>query len=678
MITRILSLILVSVLFFSCTEEDVVPRTTPRFSVAFVQEIDAKGAEFAANMYDYGSEEIEEFGFIYSESQNLRIETSEIVKQTGRPEDQFKLKAMHSMVQGQKYFVAAFLKTRSGIIYSKPYNFTSQGSEGFIFERIESPESVYFGDTVTIYGKNLSREFSKYSATVQNQAANVLNLTEESFQVILPNSLPIETPNSNEILLEFGFKIAGKSITISKPVKFKEPVIFPYDVIEVSYTDEFIIKGDYLFSNQSEAVLLDGKDGSVIVPASYYDNAIIFKPQAAFADLNPTFQVTVRGKVFTIENRFRLKPTLVKSNQFLKVKTGEEFEIEGENINPHFPNNHQLVFEPDAYLGFSKKSTSGTLTNTYDFKGSNASRKFKVFLKTAGVISADYFEIEVGNPGIPVNYLYNRFDQSPNFIDAGEFALLMRDGSLYKYEPNNFSQSAYYSFAGNEVPINNSFLIQKGDKAYLGKSFYPFYQYPSELRVFDTKTNTSENLPIIPSKVVMPEACFILGEYLYFLRGRIPNQIPSEPNNSKERYKFNLNSKTWEKLPDANGESYFHPFSVFEYDSKVFAITREKKVGEAIRSRLVVFNPIIEDWEMVKELPVQNLISHHNVKIGNRLFLEANIDGLYFDLNSFTYYPWLKKTPYQYYDPFSMFKVGDKLYQVTRNGNLYEFDLNYF
>src|SRR5690554_2033843 len=93
----------------ACEEAELNPRTNPRFSVAFVQEIDNTGAEFAANVYDFGSEAIDEYGFLYSTEAEPRFGNSEVVKAAGKPEKSFSLKATHSMVAGETYHVVAYL-----------------------------------------------------------------------------------------------------------------------------------------------------------------------------------------------------------------------------------------------------------------------------------------------------------------------------------------------------------------------------------------------------------------------------------------------------------------------------------------------------------------------------------------------------------------------------------------
>ena len=129
--------LLVLSLLNACEQEELSPRTNPRFSVAYIQELDDSGAEFASNIYDFGSDEITEYGFLYSLNDYPTLSNSEIVSQQGKPEKEFTLKAKHSLVKGKVYAVVAYIQTTSERVYSEPFGFVSQGAPGFIFEKFE-------------------------------------------------------------------------------------------------------------------------------------------------------------------------------------------------------------------------------------------------------------------------------------------------------------------------------------------------------------------------------------------------------------------------------------------------------------------------------------------------------------------------------------------------------------
>lgn len=125
--SNLVFLFIVSILFFSCNENDeVLPRNNPRFSVAHVQLNNQNEVEFMANVYDYGSDEIIEYGFAFSDRSEIEIEKYQVVKGTGRPEKSFKLVSNHSFEKDKTYYVVTFIKTNKSVVYSKAIRFMSK------------------------------------------------------------------------------------------------------------------------------------------------------------------------------------------------------------------------------------------------------------------------------------------------------------------------------------------------------------------------------------------------------------------------------------------------------------------------------------------------------------------------------------------------------------------------
>ena len=233
--------------FASCKEDQVIPRTNPRFSVAFVQTIDRSGAEFAANVYDLGAEEVLDYGFVYGTGTGLSINTNNFVSEKGSPGKEFRMKSDHSMPLGARIFVSAFIRTSEGVVYSQPYQFVSQGSDGFVFDRIEIPQEVYFGDTLIVFGSKLSRIPSDYRVFVQGKSAIVAKIQEGSFGIVIPRSITFQDGEGALQNVEFELKVSDKTLKVTKPVKFRQPEFVLERVQELGYTQDLVLVGDYLY-----------------------------------------------------------------------------------------------------------------------------------------------------------------------------------------------------------------------------------------------------------------------------------------------------------------------------------------------------------------------------------------------------------------------------------------------
>ncbi|EMS35206.1 hypothetical protein C943_02281 [Mariniradius saccharolyticus AK6] len=119
--------IILFVLFLSaCAEVELAPRKNPRLSAATVQKIDPVSVRFAAKVYDYGTQEVVEYGFVYNDKPTPRVGDGITISRAGKPDDFFELETAHTMVPGRKYLLVAFMRTTNGITYSGIVEFVNQ------------------------------------------------------------------------------------------------------------------------------------------------------------------------------------------------------------------------------------------------------------------------------------------------------------------------------------------------------------------------------------------------------------------------------------------------------------------------------------------------------------------------------------------------------------------------
>lgn len=294
----------------ACEEAELSPRTNPRFSVAFVQDIDDTGAQFSANVYDFGSEPIDEYGFLYSADAEPRFGNSEVIKAAGKPEKVFSLKATHSMVSGQTYHVVAYLKTGETVIFSLPYQFKSLGSTGFIFEKFEHKEQTYFGDTIKVHASNLSQNSSQYSVYFDRLPAAIGEITEDYFTFIIPSYFPDKVSWSWEMPFHISIEIAKKKMEFEVPLPFATPEFHHLPLQYIDFGGTVGLKGRYLGDNQLsiytsiEAGDSYGYNATIIYKG---DDSIAFRP----GDYPGEYvNVTIRGEMYDLgADIFRFNPT---------------------------------------------------------------------------------------------------------------------------------------------------------------------------------------------------------------------------------------------------------------------------------------------------------------------------------------------------------------------------------
>uniref|UniRef100_UPI0025BDD3EC hypothetical protein n=1 Tax=Cecembia sp. TaxID=1898110 RepID=UPI0025BDD3EC len=325
------------IVLFACDAETLEPRKNPRFSIAFIQNLDASGAQFSANIFEFGNEEILEYGFVYGKSTLPRIDNAEIVRREGKPSAQFEIKATHSMAFGERYHVAAFMRTASGYVYSAPVEFESKGSEGFIFQRIEIPDLLYFRDTITVFASNLSRSIANYSVSVESERATVVELGENYFKFLLPDGISFDERIVTDKTFLFYFLIADKFLQVEAPFNFRKPEFRIIPDQKINFNQPAFIEGDFMESagffevyyvdNQQRMAQLNGNFNSKI--------RLGFNPSTVFFQNKPRIEVVIRGESYFIDNSFELNPTEFVHGQEFSVTASDFIVAKVTNKNIH-------------------------------------------------------------------------------------------------------------------------------------------------------------------------------------------------------------------------------------------------------------------------------------------------------------------------------------------------------
>ncbi|WP_332911205.1 hypothetical protein [Algoriphagus boritolerans] len=222
------------------------PRTNPRFSVTIIQEISASGVQFGADIYDYGNEEILEYGFVYTQSTGApNLNQDDYVGAQGRPEAHFELVGNHSMTLGKKYYVSAFLRTSTSLVFFRSHGICKQGSEGFIINSIEWPEVIYRDQNLVVKGRRFSRQQANYKVKL-GQFDLYPNLVDSTTVLLpLPEGLLTQT-TGQDLEMELRIEISEKVYTEKRVLKFQEPEFEKQEVQKINLDDEVVIKGDYL------------------------------------------------------------------------------------------------------------------------------------------------------------------------------------------------------------------------------------------------------------------------------------------------------------------------------------------------------------------------------------------------------------------------------------------------
>ncbi|GHB50856.1 hypothetical protein [Mongoliitalea lutea] len=621
----------------SCHNEEPVPLSHPRFSVAFVQDIDANRVQFAANVFDYGSEEILEFGFAFGTDPNPRKGSSEFVKQGGKPDAFFSLDAAHGMKNLEKYYVAAYMITKSNTVYSEGFEFTSQGSDGFIFENITIPDPLYFGDTITVFGKNISRLPTNYSIYIEGQIANVIKTTDTFFQFLVPKDINFEPFQYREHTFQYNFQIDGKTFYISKPFNFRKPTFKNYSGPGSNFNQTIILEGDYLEDVNLKIVYKNGESEFSLPLRGIFKDYIRFLPAARFDKPNPTLEVSIRGERYIVENGFKLNPTQLEPNQSIEVGLTEMFTVQVSNLNPHgIYFNKAIASNPLTHLELYEDTNLSNRVYVHiepAFGARVVSRNMKIFMETFGEPSTHAVDLTFTDQFIPVAIVHPDFFSAPinggNSTTLGGVGYFFNQNKIFTFEPetNNFHLLLTDNFNGHlantfALGAPNGRIYMAGNNQEQGRTNMDFFQFdPISKRI-----SRLANLPVILN---FPKVVYATPQYLYVEGGFSPTGTESS-----SRWRYSIQSNTWaEQSNKSIPESVIKRHLTFQFEGKLWLLGRSETSEQGF---LATFNESTETWTTISTLSIPNLpVTNDLTVIGSKIYYNTRNQSVAIDLQTF-------------------------------------------
>ncbi|MCR9017436.1 hypothetical protein [Aquiflexum gelatinilyticum] len=634
---RIIALLVLGVsVFYSCQkEEDVKPATNPRFSVAQIQETNTQGISVAANVFDYGSDEIIEYGFAVSVLPQPKIQPLSVTKKSGKPELFFDLVITSSLTKGVTYWVAAFIKTNKNIVYSEPVSFVSTGSGGFFVEKINFKDEVYYGDTVEVIGNNFSDGMANKSVSVSDAEAQVIYGDQNGIKFILPKELANQINKKN---LELSIKISDGVLEkeFKRVFTFVDPIFEVQGFQSFNFGDTLTLQGSF-FLGQDIFVKFNGNQ---IQPISTSENEIKFK----VFDLNhplekPNLTINVRGKDYNLGQIFGIKPTIVNPGQEIDVYFFSSSIIAGENFAPDLSGFNQLIDENGFQIPFNmvfvnQNELHINFNSDYIFP----QRSGKFFIRNFDKLSENGVNYKIISPLFLVaKYNEQQYGIDSESIVLGNKGYFVSEDKLYSVLlESNFNQSLEL-----QIPFyfhNSTMFRQFGGKIYMGggvsdegfdiKTFYEI----------DPISKSVRKLADFPENFGRPTKIYEHNGDIIFEGGSFQNS-PEQQGFTNKRYKYLVQQDAWAKLDDLAESVDFYNFQedlIFEYKNEIFALrnnasTYRKELKKLNKSTLLWENLAIYDvYESFRMNEVLIFKEYAYVRFQS-LFIKINLENYSFE-----------------------------------------------
>ncbi|MFN8241435.1 MAG: IPT/TIG domain-containing protein [Bacteroidales bacterium] len=233
------SLILVS-LVTRCTDEESKGRAYPRMTGTRVTDITESGATFITDLYDLGTMEITQHGFVWGFSESMTVGYSnKVFLGPDAAQGIFKADIRSTLKKGVKYYMRPFIQTESKTIYGPVITFVSLGSEAPVITGF-SPEVAGWADTITIRGRNFSYVPNDNIVKLNDHNCLVVKATDSVLVINIPQEV---TDHKNGLSIE----IAGNVNNFkADSLEFIPPTFTDFRPREGTWNDTITIIGSYL------------------------------------------------------------------------------------------------------------------------------------------------------------------------------------------------------------------------------------------------------------------------------------------------------------------------------------------------------------------------------------------------------------------------------------------------
>ncbi|MCP4553123.1 MAG: hypothetical protein GY834_14040 [Bacteroidetes bacterium] len=215
---RIINLIIIvlGLFHFSCERKaELSEKRYPYLLTNDVSQIDKTGVTFSAEVVNFGTDEIIDFGFMWSNSDH---EFSSSLLKEGGTLDDFTLRISDDLENKVEYQCKPYIKTSENTVYGYEVTFVSEGiDDPIILDFL--PKEGFDGTKITITGKYFSSILSKNKAWVNNLAAQVVYASTDTLIISSPimshigdTKISIEV-RSTKVDSEDSFEILGPQIS---------------------------------------------------------------------------------------------------------------------------------------------------------------------------------------------------------------------------------------------------------------------------------------------------------------------------------------------------------------------------------------------------------------------------------------------------------------------------------
>ncbi|MFC3878620.1 hypothetical protein ACFOSV_00440 [Algoriphagus namhaensis] len=607
---------------WACGGDEPSPREFVSISIPEVIAVDEKGAEFQARVTGLGTEEVLEYGFVWSQNSRPLIDTDPKVYRSGNPPTIFSLRAESDMLPNRSYNVASYLRTSTRIIYSEPTDFISKGSSRIVFLGVDTNDEVYFEDTVRVLVSNLKREDqAKMKLSFEGVEVPFFDYTPDGFSFEIPRDFNTTFENMQGGVFDLQVKLDQQTFDYELSLKFRKPQFQEKRVLK--YADEWAIKGDYLFSQSvSVSYILDGQTINFQLTEKN-DNEIRFVPRTFFKEKNPVFLVNIRDQIFEVDQIEISDSDILPGQNLIPDDVTKLYSLKVDNLNilgsSQSANYPLLFFDPVGLKAQYYSNELDRMSFTVYAVGPVSGRSFRVFANNFGQNSSTFATGVYAHPALP------RFDLPEGLQEyfnvpgqtIGSKAYFLNKGKIFEFASGQFALVTSTDLSSQEETL----FEKVQDKIYFtsfstegSKTGLPFYSFDPVSGQTSRKSN-------------FPREGVVLGSFVWDNEIHVYLRASVQGETKVLTLRYRVSADAWVEEIEEN-PAFQNYFNTFNFGDKLMAFSAD-------RGALLEWDALQKSWRTVEFISSFNLYHKFSVEvIGDMAYFHIPNNGLFaYDLN---------------------------------------------
>lgn len=255
-------ILFLGILVAGCTQQEY-PQSFPIVFTEVGSRVDSTGAELIGTVESLGAKNtILNYGFVWDKKSAPTLASSYVTMRDEIRKGRFSKMVNNDLFENTIYYVRAFIKTESQVVYGNEVQFKSKGSLTPVIASF-SPKAGVDGSEITIRGRN-------FSARPESNLVKVGNLT----CLVTSSSdsvLKIKSPNTNLIGdYEISIEVAGQSSVSDGLYSILGPRIRSLSTAIGRVGDLVIIEGEYFKTATSTSLDFGNPDRFLQSESDHY------------------------------------------------------------------------------------------------------------------------------------------------------------------------------------------------------------------------------------------------------------------------------------------------------------------------------------------------------------------------------------------------------------------------